>query len=145
MSITKYNINEVGLNHFFGPLEAKVMDIIWSSKGLTIKEVQEFISKKSERVITFNSVMTVMNRLMKKGHLQKKKECRGKDSISRFTAIQTKEQFIIEQTKAVSYALIYEYGDFVVNHMIDVLKDYDPEILATIQVKIRTLKNSRIG
>ena len=38
MFTQNYRLNEQGLNHFFGPLEAKIMEIIWSTEGITIKE-----------------------------------------------------------------------------------------------------------
>lgn len=31
MKIKKFNMHEQGLNHFFGPLEARIMDITWAT------------------------------------------------------------------------------------------------------------------
>ena len=45
MFTQNYKLNEQGLNHFFGPLEAKIMEIVWSSDGITIKEVQQKLSE----------------------------------------------------------------------------------------------------
>ena len=45
MFTQNYKLNEHGLNHFFGPLEAKIMEIVWSSDGITIKEVQQKLRK----------------------------------------------------------------------------------------------------
>ena len=69
MFTQNYKLNEQGLNHFFGPLEAKIMEIVWSSEGITIKEVQQKLSEESP--VNFNTVMTVMNRLVEKLHLEK--------------------------------------------------------------------------
>ena len=46
MFTQNYKLNEQGLNHFFGPLEAKIMEIVWSSEGITIKEVQQKLSRR---------------------------------------------------------------------------------------------------
>lgn len=70
MFTQNYKLNEQGLNHFFGPLEAKIMEIIWNKPDRTIKEVQQQLSEESS--INFNTVMTVMNRLVEKGHLKNK-------------------------------------------------------------------------
>jgi predicted transcriptional regulator len=141
MNIKKYNVNEEGLNRFFGPLEAKIMEILWSSDGIAVKEVQDLVNK--EHPITFNAVMTVMNRLYEKGHLQKNSQGRGRGRISTYNAVQTKEQFVNEQTKAVTHGLMSEFGDLVVNHMVDALEDSDPELLAKIQEKITSMQSRK--
>lgn len=69
MKIRKFKMNESGLNRFFGPLEAKIMDILWSDLEMTIKEVQLVLDR--EKLTNFNTVMTVMNRLVEKGILQR--------------------------------------------------------------------------
>ena len=69
MLIRKFKINESGLNRFFGPLEAKIMDILWNDVEMTIKDVQQVLDK--EKVTNFNTVMTVMNRLVEKGILKR--------------------------------------------------------------------------
>jgi predicted transcriptional regulator len=70
MSIKKFRYDKEGLVRFFGPLEAKIMDILWTGTEKSIKEVQELIEK--ERTINFNTVMTVMNRLVEKSLLEKR-------------------------------------------------------------------------
>lgn len=140
MKVKKFNVSEEGLNHFFGPLEAKIMDIIWSAEGLSIKEVQEILNEENHP-ISFNAVMTVMNRLLEKGHLTKHSKGKGRGRASCYEPVQTKEQFLTEQTKAVTYGLIHEYGDLVVNHMIDALEDADPNLIAKLQDKINAMKS----
>lgn len=141
MKVKKYNVNEEGLNHFFGPLEARIMELLWSSEGLTVKEVQSIVNE--EHPITFNAVMTVMNRLIEKGHLKKQSSGRGRGRVSCYTTVQSKEQFIAEQTKAVTEGLIQEYGDLVVNHMIDALENADPELIARLQEKINAIQSRK--
>ena len=75
MKIQKFNRNESGLNRFFGPLEAKILDILWNDVEMTIKDVQQMLDK--EKATNFNTVMTVMNRLVEKGILQKRVEGRS--------------------------------------------------------------------
>lgn len=40
MKRLNFKAGETGLNRFFGPLEAKIMDILWSTSDRSIKEVQ---------------------------------------------------------------------------------------------------------
>lgn len=49
------------------------MEILWNSaEEMTIKDVQQKLDKEA-KAINFNTVMTVMNRLVDKGILQKKR------------------------------------------------------------------------
>jgi len=141
MQIKRMNIGGEGLNRFFGPLEARIMDILWSSDGLSIKEVQSILNESSP--ITVNAVMTVMNRLLEKGHLTKRQTGTGRAQAAMFSTVQSREQFLSEQTKEVSQGLIQEYGSLVVNHMIDALDDVDPEVLAKLERKLNEIKDGK--
>lgn len=141
MQIKRMNVNGEGLNRFFGPLEARIMDILWSSGDRSIKEVQSLISE--ETPISVNAVMTVMNRLMDKGHLTKSADTSGKSRAARFRPVLSKEDFLAEQMRAVSQGLIQEYGSMVVTHMIDVLDEADPEVIARLERKLREMKTGK--
>lgn len=134
MFTQNYKLNEQGLNHFFGPLEAKIMGIVWDTPDITIKEVQQQLSEASP--VNFNTVMTVMNRLVEKGHLQKQMIKRS----GVYCAVQTKEQFLSNQTKKMTQELMGEFGDFVVNHMIDELDQADPTLIKKLEDKLKQLK-----
>ncbi|HFR4149162.1 BlaI/MecI/CopY family transcriptional regulator [Bacillus cereus] len=134
MFTQNYRLNEKGLNHFFGPLEAKIMEIIWSTEGITIKEVQQRLSEESP--VNFNTVMTVMNRLVGKLHLEKQTVKRS----GIYRAIQTKEEFLSNQTKKMTQELVGEFGDLVVTHMIDELEQADPNLIKKLEDKLNQLK-----
>ncbi|MBJ6362531.1 BlaI/MecI/CopY family transcriptional regulator [Paenibacillus sp. GCM10012307] len=138
-NVKKMNVNEEGLNRFFGPLEARIMNILWLSEGMSIKDVQSALNKESP--ISFNAVMTVMNRLLEKGHLNKNTSGKGRAKKTIFTPVQTKEQFLHAQTKAVTLGLIHEFGDLVVGHMIDALEDADAELIRKLSDKLNHLKD----
>jgi predicted transcriptional regulator len=132
------NVHEEGLNRFLGPLEARVMDIIWTHKKIRIKEVHEILD--GETSISFNTVMTVMDRLHEKGYLMKTSGHDGKVKPYYYEPVQSKEEFIKEQTRAVTNGLIHEFGDLVVSHMIDAMEDADPSLLDKLQNKIDQMK-----
>jgi len=139
--VKKLNMTEEGLNRFFGPLEARIMDVLWSSGRLSIKEVQERLNRAAP--ISFNAVMTVMNRLREKGLLRKTTEERGRYRVSLYEPVQTKEQFLTEQTKALTFGLVREYGDIVLHHMIEALEDADPNLIAKLQEKLDRMKSGK--
>ena len=134
MLICKFKINESGLNRFFGPLEAKIMDILWNDVEMTIKDVQQVLDK--EKVTNFNTVMTVMNRLVEKGILQKRIE--GRSSL--YSPVQSRVEFLNAQSKEMTNELMDEFGNIVVTHMLDALEDVDDDLVAKLEQKIKELK-----
>ncbi|MEW9669976.1 BlaI/MecI/CopY family transcriptional regulator [Ammoniphilus sp. 3BR4] len=135
MNIKNFKYDGVGLNRFFGPLEAKIMDILWVAEELSIKEVQQRLEHQ-DKPVNFNTVMTVMNRLLEKGVLEKRMQGR----LSLFRPIQSKEEFIEEQSKKITENLLDEFGGIVINHMIDAIKDVDQTVLEKLEQKIQRLK-----
>jgi len=135
MKVAQYKVNEEGLNRFFGSLEARIMRNLWASEEMSIKEVHHALNEESP--ISFNAVMTVMNRLVEKGHLTKR--TRGRSSC--FRAVQTKDQFLDEQARAMTIGLIEDFGDLVVGHMIEALDQADPASIEKLEQKLKELKN----
>ncbi|MEK8130787.1 BlaI/MecI/CopY family transcriptional regulator [Paenibacillus filicis] len=135
MKIQNFKFYEKGLNRFFGPLEAKVLEILWAKPGLSIKEVQQKLEQQEER-LNFNTVMTVMNRLVTKGVLNKKLE--GRASV--YEPFDTKEHFLEMQSKEITHELLEDFGPLVVNHMLDALEEADPEMIEKLEQKIKALK-----
>lgn len=138
MRVKKINMNEEGLKRFFGSLEVKVMNTLWEKEKLTIKQVHEILN--SEDPISLNAVMTVMIRLSEKGHLRKETTGGGRNRLTFFYPVQTKEQFIIEETRAVTNGLIEDFGSLVVNHFIERLDDADPELINLLEKRISEIK-----
>lgn len=137
MKIQNFKTNESGLNRFFGPLEAKIMEILWNGPEMTIKDVQSKLAK--EKSANFNTVMTVMNRLVDKDVLQKRTE--GRVSLYRPTL--TMEEFLETQSKELTQDLMEEFGPLVVSHMLDALEEADPALIKQLEQKIKELKKER--
>ncbi|MDF2068020.1 BlaI/MecI/CopY family transcriptional regulator [Bacillus sp. Cr_A10] len=137
MLIRKFNKNESGLNRFFGPLEAKIMDILWNDVEMTIKDVQQVLDR--EKGTNFNTVMTVMNRLVEKGILQKRTE--GRSSL--YKPVLSRDQFLHTQSKEMTNELMDEFGTVVVSHMLDALEDVDDDLVAKLEKKIKELKKDK--
>lgn len=134
MRIRKFKMDESGLNRFFGPLEAKIMDVLWNDVEMTIKDVQQVLEQ--EKLTNFNTVMTVMNRLVDKGILQKRVEGRS----SMYKPILSRDEFLNTQSKEMTNELMDEFGSVVVSHMLDALEDVDDDLVAKLEQKIKELK-----
>lgn len=110
------------------------MEIVWSTQGITIKEVQQKLSEESP--VNFNTVMTVMNRLVEKAYLEKHIVKRS----GMYGAARTKEEFLSDQTKKMTQELMGEFLGFVVSHMIDELEQADPSLIKRLEEKLNQLK-----
>lgn len=137
MKIHRFKTNESGLNRFFGPLEARIMQILWEGPEMTIKEVQARLEQ--EKAINFNTVMTVMNRLVEKNVLLKRPH--GRASVYRPAL--SREQFLETQSRELTHDLMEEFGPLVVAHMLDELEEADAELIEQLEQKIQALKKER--
>ncbi|MCR8635216.1 BlaI/MecI/CopY family transcriptional regulator [Paenibacillus radicis (ex Xue et al. 2023)] len=134
MKIKNYHFQEEGLQRFLGSLEVQIMEIMWSSGQLSIKQVHQIIDAGTP--YSFNTIMTVMNRLFEKGLLEKQTSGKGRTKLTLFKAACTKEQFLAEQAKNVTQGLIKEFGDMMVTHIIDVMEEADPTLIQKLQQKL---------
>jgi predicted transcriptional regulator len=112
------------------------MELLWDAEEMSIKDVQTRLEQ--SKPVNFNTVMTVMNRLVDKGILVKRSQAR----LSLYRPNQSKERFIEEQSKRLTENLYEEFGGLVLNHMIDVLKDVDQDLLHELELKIQRLKRN---
>ncbi|MDP9740982.1 UNVERIFIED_ORG: putative transcriptional regulator [Bacillus sp. B2I3] len=138
MNIKNFKYDEVGLNRFFGPLEANIMEYLWDKDEQSIKAVQQ--SLEVDKPINFNTVMTVMNRLVEKGILEKRSEGR----LSLYRPVQSKEEFFEEQSKKLTENLLDEFGGAVISHMLDAMKDADQGLIEKLEQKIQSLKKDKL-
>lgn len=142
MDVPYVKMNEEGLQRFFGPLEARIMDIIWSSTSdhMTIKEVHTRLTTDQE--LSFNTVMTIMNRLTDKEHLIKINHPSNK-KINYFKPRVSKDEFVHLQTGAVTQMLFRDFSDHAATHMMDVLDEADPELLNKLQRKLNEIRSRK--
>ncbi|WP_431794601.1 BlaI/MecI/CopY family transcriptional regulator [Bacillus altitudinis] len=137
MKIPSFKYNEKGLNRFFGPLEGRIMEILYQGEDMPIKEVQQKLS--DEKPINFNTVMTVLNRLTEKGIVEKK--TKGRSSI--YNPVLTKEEFLNEQTKWITQGLMDDFGPLAVNHMVDAIESADPALLKVLEARLASKKEEK--
>lgn len=87
-----------------GDLERAIMDAVWSRRDATVRDVIGDL--KGSRTSAYTTVMTVMNRLVKKGLLRR----RQAGSSYRYTAVQTKCAYLCECSRNVVNTLVHCYG-----------------------------------
>ncbi|WP_454193452.1 BlaI/MecI/CopY family transcriptional regulator [Paenibacillus sp. Marseille-Q7038] len=134
MRISHFKVGEQGLNRFFGPLEAKIMDVLWNEEEVSIKEVQ--MKLEEDKALSFNTVMTVMNRLVDKGILVKTLQGR----TSKYRPVQSREVFMDTQSKELTHELMDQFGSIAVTHMLDAVEVADPELIKQLELRIKQWK-----
>ncbi|KKM11441.1 hypothetical protein SY88_08445 [Clostridiales bacterium PH28_bin88] len=133
-----FSLEREGLARVLGSLEAEVMDIIWrKGQEVTIREVWEEL--KHSRAIAFNTVMTVMNRLVDKRILRREP---GREAY-RFLPFQTREGFLREISRRVAAGLVEDFGEHAIAPFVEALDAAGPEYLEELEKYIRRRKESR--
>lgn len=109
IQVKRFDPRKVGLERWFGPLEAAVMEVIWSNPSR--KPVVKFILRQlhlsyGNGEIGYTTVMTTMVRLYKRGILQRKRQ--GMPYI--YWPTSSEEEFIDIQVNAIRQSLV-DNGD----------------------------------
>jgi predicted transcriptional regulator len=132
--LSSFNLYSQGLKRVLGSLEAEIMEIIWQTGTVTIRDVYENIA--ADRPISFNTVMTVMQRLAQKGLLKRQKGRRA----YLFEPVESREEFTKRVTKEVSRGLIADFGMGAVSQFVHVLGEIDQDYLDKLEDLIKEIK-----
>lgn len=135
--IVTFRLRERHLRRVLGDLEADVMEVLWRRGEASIREVWEELRRR--RSITFNSVMTIMNRLVEK-RLLRRKDGRGR---YRYAPRMDRETLLARVSHDVAEALVEEFGEIAVAQFVAVLRDADPEKLKALERLIRERRTGR--
>lgn len=132
-----FRTDRQGLEHLLGSLEAQIMELIWQAGGpVTIRQVWEGLS--ARRRLSFNTVMTVMNRLVGKGLLVRD----GAQPPYSYRARLEREAFLRETMRDIFSSLLHEYGKYAVSQFVDVAVAAGPEVTAELE---DLLRRARVG
>jgi predicted transcriptional regulator len=105
-----------------GPLEMKIMEIMWEKEISTVHDVHEELSK--EREIALTTVSTTMDRLFKKKLLSRETDT-GKGGIFYNYKVKiNKESFHEKASKHIANKLIKNYGKLLASKIVDEIQKY---------------------
>jgi len=110
-----------GRSSQLGPLEKKIMDLLWHRREATVRWVVDRLQQRED--MAYTTVMTVMGRLVEKGLLSRKAS--GRAYVYRAT--KTKGEFLAEISKSRVRALVADFGDMALAHFAEEIEDADPE------------------
>ncbi len=109
-----------------GPLERKVMALLWRHGGATVRRVAEQLADADRPAYT--TVMTVMARLAKKGLLARRLV--GRAYV--YSPIRTKSEYLAEVSKTRVRALVQDFGEVALAHFVQEIEKADPRRLARL-------------
>ena len=117
--VSQYNIEGKALEAFLGPLEANIMDAVWTSKKTptTVREIFEALKK--TKIIAYTTVMSTMDRLFEK-HLLDRKIEKGRGGLYYvYWPALEKQSFQKSAIREVLSSLIDNFGEVVANCLVD--------------------------
>ena len=116
-----------------GVLEAQVMDEVWRHGGeLRVRDVHAVFQPR----LAYTTVMTTMDRLYKKGLLERRKEGRA----FLYSARLDRQQFVWNAGAGLIRGLLESEGEPALSFLVDAVTDRDREMLDRLERLIREKK-----
>lgn len=119
--------------HLLGPLEVKVMSILWECGESSVREV----SQKLDRHLAYTTVMTTLDRLFKKGLLDRRKSDRAFLYWPRFSQPNW-ERRVAGDLVAGFLAGPEPSSELLLSCLVDAVGQHDEALLDELERKIQT-------
>jgi predicted transcriptional regulator len=116
----------------FGHLEREVMDIVWRHDGVNVRDVRAALT----RPIAYTTVMTTLDRLFKKGFVDRIRDGRA----FRYAAAYTREQ--VEARVAAGLLTGFLHGGAsgarpLLSNLVDAMAEEDAGLLDELEALVR--------
>ena len=104
-----------------GPLEKKIMDLLWRRQDATVRWVTHRLQQREP--VAYTTAMTIMGRLVEKGLLTR--EAAGRAFVYR--PAKTRDEFLAERSRRKVRALVEDFGDLALAHFAEEIAAVDPD------------------
>jgi len=104
-------------------LEAEVMDAVWDSGEVAVRDVMEALNARASKPRAYTTYMTIMSRLHRKGLLERRRE--GQTDF--YCPAYAREEYADLRARAGVDALVEQYGDVALSHFARQMAELDPE------------------
>ena len=126
--VHSFRLDQAGLARLFGELEAQIMDAVWQLEEATVQEVCDSLGE-----VNYKTIMTVMNRLVRKGALTRRR--RGRAFVYRPAA--GREAFLSNVFRAVAQGLLGDFGELALAQIVETASEVDPALLDELEQMIQ--------
>ena len=121
----KHSLAEV-----LGPLEAEIMDVVWDTGEVTVRDVHKSLG--TARPLAYTTVMTTLGRLADKGLVRRIED----QPAHRYVALVTREQYARSTVKSVVDWLVNHFPDPAVAYFIDRVEKEDEAVVDRLREAI---------
>ncbi len=128
-----------GIRQVLGELEAEIMETLWRKNGWkTGREIYE--NMKEKKNLAYTTVLTVTDRLVKKGLIIKKK---NQENTYIYCPAMSREEFKEEISRSVVKGLMEFAGKGTVTAFVNILESTAPETIAELEKILRERKRAK--
>ena len=129
--------HKAGLGRVLGDIEKPVMDVLWDRDEVTGREVFEEVSR--GRPLAFTTILTVLDRLLKKGLIRRTK--RGRLFV--YTAAMSRDDFVRQVSHEVLQGIMDISASSAATSFVDILYKTSPEEIERLSKLIEERKRGR--
>ncbi len=128
-----------GIQQVLGELEAEIMEILWGkNEWRTGREIYE--NMKQKRTLAYTTVLTVIDRLVNKGLIIKKK---NQENTYIYSPAMGKEEFKEEISRSVVKGLMEFAGKGTITAFVNILESTAPETIIELEKFLRERKRAK--
>ncbi len=135
MKLHNFRLDQNGLERLLGKLEARIMSAVWELGNPTVQEVVDHLGKNAN----YKTIMTVMNRLVSKGFLNRHKVARAYT----YTPSLSREELDDRLSRQVLDSLLEDFGPAVITQFVEVIAETDRSRLLELAELVETKLVSR--
>lgn len=134
-----FNPFKEGLNQVLGDLEKRIMEILWEKGESTIREILPFLPGEPEP--SYSTIITVTNRLAKKGLLERKKV----KKTFFYRPLYSKDEFydLVSKKVVKGVSSLSPYTTMV--NLVDIVAEANPDKMEQLAKLIEEKKLQRGG
>ena len=129
--------HKAGLGRVLGDIEKPVMDVLWDRDEVTGREVFEEVGR--GRPLAFTTILTVLDRLLKKGLIRRTK--RGRLFV--YTAAMSRNDFVRQVSHEVLQGIMDISASSAATSFVDILYKTSPEEIERLSKLIEERKRGR--
>lgn len=117
----------MGTSDLLGPLESKVMEVMWRSGEATVRQVMDVLEP--PRGVAYTTVMTIMSNLVRKGLLRSTST--GKAYL--YSVALSREAFLEHKAQEAVSEVLERFGDLAIARFMEAAARISPENLQRLR------------
>ncbi len=111
------------------PLETEIMEEVWGRGEASVRDVQQALNARGDKVRAYTTLLTVMTRLDAKGLLVRRRAGR----LDIYAPAMARDAYLHSRAEAGVAALVEDFGDLALAHFARHIGELDPKRLETLR------------